>query len=223
MSPTACSAARGNSQRPSAQTLSLCAPIAQPARSRRRAAIALRQIALPANLERILQQWGPLMLPLAQSAGQANTHSQPVSCVQSAGRGRTRLKKANPTASCAQPAHTLAFKAPSQSSRAQAAALVHTPPLELSSAWHAAQAISPLQEQHHAQLVQTASFQICRAPLSVPLAVRGNIRNRKQRLAALNVRTVPQASTLRFKVLSPSEIAPPAQRECTPIQDQTNV
>jgi hypothetical protein len=148
--------------------------------------------------------------------------SQPVLRAWSAGRGRTRLKKANQTVSYVPLAHTQAFKAPSQSSRAQAAAQEHTLARELSSAWHAAQAISPIQEQHHALLVQTAGFRICRALPSAPLAARENIRVLEPKQAAPNVMIALRASTLRFKGQSPSTIAPAAQKVLIRIQDQTD-
>jgi hypothetical protein len=120
-------------------------------------------------------------------------------------------------------ANTQASKAHSQSSPAQAAVQEHTLARELCSAWHAAQAISPIQEQQHALLVQTASFRICRALPSAPLAARENIRVLEPKQAAPNVMIALRASTLRFKGQSPSTIAPVALKELIRTQDQIDV
>ena len=119
-------------------------------------------------------------------------------------------------------AHTQASKAPSQSSHAQAAALANILARVLSSACHAVRAISPIQGRQGALLVPMASFRVCQALLSAPLAELGNIQDQKRRRAALHVRTAPQASTPRFKVQFLPTIAPTAPKEHIPIQVQTD-
>jgi len=198
----------------------MCALIAQPARTRQHSVI---QSALHVDLERIPQPQVLLIHLLARSVRQVNMLSQPVLRAWSAGRGRTRLKKANQTVSYVPLARTQASKAHSQSSRAQAVVQEHTLARELNCAWHAVKAISPIQEQQHALLVQTASFRIYRELRSAPLAARGNIRVLEPKQAAPNVMIALRASTLRFKGQSPSTIAPVALKELIRTQDQIDV